>query len=84
MLSLDTLRLYILPQTSRVDNEFYPVKVAEIVNLPLPQPHAHFDCYSLEFKPKRTKQMCGFFKILVGYSMTHMIKIELDELRLML
>lgn len=55
MLSLDTLRLYILPQASRVDNEFYPVKVAEIVNLPLPQPHAHFDCYSLELKPKRTK-----------------------------
>lgn len=55
MLSLDTLRLYILPQTSRVDNEFYPVKVAEVVNLPLPQTHAHFDCYSLEFKQKRTK-----------------------------
>lgn len=55
MLSLDILRLHILPQTSRVDNEFYPVKVAEIVKLSLSQPHAVFDCYSLEFKPKRTK-----------------------------
>lgn len=55
MLSLDILRLHILPQTSRVDNEFYPVKVAEVVKLSLPQPHAVFDCYSIKFNPNRAK-----------------------------
>lgn len=39
MLSLDlhVIRLYTLPQTSRVENEFNPINVAEVVNPPVPQ-----------------------------------------------